>query len=152
FDDANRKVFIFPQDIIDNTIKAFAVSATTATGYANDAVPTGRYIAPANGRNCIQAVTGDCSITNLFITGPRVPRLYFTMIKRIKIREAMNFELRGEFLNAFNSINFLGNTNLGLSDTQSNADFGLVTSAYRDVNNTQDPGGRLIQIVARFNF
>src|SRR5262249_2001491 len=102
FDDANRKVFIFPQDIIDNTIKAFAVSATTATGYANDAVPTGRYIAPANGRNCIQAVTGDCSITNLFITGPRFARFDFSMIKRIKIREAMNFELRGEFLNAFN--------------------------------------------------
>jgi hypothetical protein len=27
-----------------------------------------------------------------------------------------------------------------------------VTSSYRDVNNTQDPGGRLVQIVARFNF
>jgi hypothetical protein len=66
----------------------------------------------------------------------------------------MNFELRGEFLNAFNNINFLGNTNLTLSNTNAanNSNFGLVTSSYRDVNNTQDPGGRLIQIVGRFNF
>jgi len=26
------------------------------------------------------------------------------------------------------------------------------TSSYRDLNNTQDPGGRLVQIVARINF
>jgi hypothetical protein len=152
FDDANRRVFIFPQDIVDNSIKAFNVSATTATGYANDNVPTGRYIAPANSRNCIQAVSGQCGFTNLFLTGPKFARFDLSMIKRIRIRETMNFELRGEFLNAFNNINFLGNTNLVLSDTQSNANFGQVTTAYTDLNNTQDPGGRLIQIVARFNF
>jgi hypothetical protein len=33
-----------------------------------------------------------------------------------------------------------------------NALFGQVTSAYQDVNDTQDPGGRLVQIVARINF
>jgi len=154
FDDANAKVYIFPQDIIDNTIKAFNVSATTATGYAGNNVPTGRYIAPANGRNCVQVVEGDCGFTNLFITGPKFVRFDLSMIKRIRIKEGMNFELRGEFLNAFNNINFLGNTNLALSNTnaQNNANFGLVTTSYRDVNNTQDPGGRLIQIVGRFNF
>jgi Carboxypeptidase regulatory-like domain len=154
FDDANGKVYIFPQDIIDNTIKAFNVSATTATGYAGNNVPTGRYIAPANSRGCVQVVEGDCGFTNLFITGPKFVRFDLSMIKRIRIREGMNFELRGEFLNAFNNINYLGNTNLGLSNTsaQNNVNFGLVTSAYRDVNNTQDPGGRLIQIVGRFNF
>ena len=75
-----------------------------------------------------------------------------SIVKRVRFTESMNFELRGEFLNAFNHINFLGNTNLGLSNTASNANFGQATSAYRDVNNTQDPGGRLVQIVARFNF
>jgi hypothetical protein len=154
FDDANGKVYIFPQDIIDNTIKAFNVSATTTTGYAGNNVPTGRYIAPANGRNCVQVVEGNCGFTNLFITGPKFVRFDLSLIKRIRIKEGMNFELRGEFLNAFNNINFLGNTNLTLSNTnaQNNTNFGLVTSAYRDVNNTQDPGGRLIQIVGRFNF
>jgi hypothetical protein len=152
FDDANKQVFIFPQDIIDNSIKAFDVDPLTSTGYADNDAPTGRYIAPANGRNCIQVVEGDCGFSNLFITGPKFTRFDLSLIKRFRIRETMNFELRGEFLNAFNHINFLGNTNLTLSNTQNNDDFGLVTSAYRDINNTQDPGGRLIQIVARFNF
>jgi Carboxypeptidase regulatory-like domain len=154
FDDAGGKVYIFPQDIIDNTIKAFNVSATTTTGYAGNNVPTGRYIAPANSRNCVQVVEGDCGFTNLFITGPKFVRFDLSLIKRIRIKEGMNFELRGEFLNAFNNINYLGNTNLTLSNTNAanNSNFGLVTTSYRDVNNTQDPGGRLIQIVGRFNF
>ena len=49
-DDANRIVYILPQDIIDNTIKAFSTSATSATGYGSRGAPTGRYFAPANGR------------------------------------------------------------------------------------------------------
>ena len=74
------------------------------------------------------------------------------MIKRVKFTERTNFEFRAEFLNAFNNINFLGNTNIAPSNTASNANFGQVTTAYRDVNNTQDPGGRLVQFVGRFNF
>jgi hypothetical protein len=30
--------------------------------------------------------------------------------------------------------------------------FGRVTGAYRDISTTNDPGGRLIQFVARINF
>jgi hypothetical protein len=61
FDDANAKIFIFPQDIIDNTNRAFNVSATTPSGYSGDA-PTGRYLAPANstcfspGRNLFASI------------------------------------------------------------------------------------------------
>jgi hypothetical protein len=148
FDDAKKRVFIFPQDIIDNTIRAFSVSATSPTGYSGDA-PTGRYIAPANGKGCIQVVNGDCGFTDVFLTGPKFARFDLSLIKRFKFTEQMNFEFRGEFLNAFNNINFLGNTNL---TNFNNALFGQVTSAYRDQNNTQDPGGRLIQFVARLNF
>jgi hypothetical protein len=57
--------------------------------------------------------------------------------------------LRGEFLNAFNNVNFFANTNL---TNFTSATFGQVTSASTDPNNTQDPGGRLVQIVARINF
>jgi len=32
-DQATKSVFILPQDVIDNTIKAFSVSATSSTGY-----------------------------------------------------------------------------------------------------------------------
>src|SRR5262249_43178988 len=70
FDDANGFTYFLPQDIIDNTIKAFNVSATSASGYSGRGAPTGRYIAPANSANCIQVVRGDCGFTNLFVRGP----------------------------------------------------------------------------------
>src|SRR6185436_2493407 len=35
FDDANKIIYALPQDIIDNTIKAFNVSATAANGYGS---------------------------------------------------------------------------------------------------------------------
>ena len=64
FDDANKKIYFFPQDIIDNTNRAFNLSATDPTGYPNGNKPTGRYIAPANGPTCAQVVTGDCAIND----------------------------------------------------------------------------------------
>ena len=54
-------LFILPQDIIDNTIKAFSTSATSATGYGSAGPPSGRYFAPANGPDCLQVVQGDCA-------------------------------------------------------------------------------------------
>ena len=44
---ARQILFILPQDIIDNTIKAFSTSATSATGYGTGGAPSGRYFAPA---------------------------------------------------------------------------------------------------------
>ena len=148
FDDANGVVYHLPKDIVDNTIRAFSVSSSTASGYSGPA-PTGRYIAPANSASCIQVISGDCAPQNLYVTGPRFTRFDLSAVKRIRITEKVNFELRGEFLNAFNNINFLGSTNM---TNFNNALFGQVTSAYQDVNDTQDPGGRLVQIVARINF
>jgi hypothetical protein len=150
FDDTARRAYIFPQDIIDNTILAFSTSATTASGYAG-AAPTGRYFAPANSPSCIQVVTGDCAGQTLFVQGPHFTRFDLSAIKRFKFNERWNFEFRAEILNAFNNINFLGNGNTTPSSSQS---FGqqVLGNAYRDVNNTQDPGGRLIQLVGRINF
>ena len=61
-------VFSFPQDIIDNTRRAFNTDPTSATGYGGDGVPTGRYIAPASDaglhrrlpRRLRRAATGRC--------------------------------------------------------------------------------------------
>ena len=75
-------------------------------------------------------------------------------------------QFRADFLNAFNNINFLplggffagggrpNNTTLGvpLGTGFSAATFGQVTSAYQDANNTQDPGGRLVQLGFRINW
>lgn len=149
FDDANKVIYHLPKDIVDNTIKAFSVSATSATGYGASGAPTGRYIAPANGPKCIQVAGNECATTNLFVTGPMFTRFDLSIVKRLKITERVDFELRAEFLNAFNNTNFFANLNM--TNFTSNT-FGQVTSAYTDSSNTQDPGGRLGQIVVRINF
>jgi hypothetical protein len=151
FDDAKGIVFMLPQDIIDNTIRAFNASATSPTGYSDRGVPTGRYIAPANGPNCIEVVDGDCAPQNIFVTGPKFVRFDLSLKKQIRFNERYNFELRAELLNAFNNINFFNPTGNDFT-TPSSQTFMQVTEAYRDPSNTQDPGGRLVQIVLRFNF
>jgi hypothetical protein len=62
FDDANKFIYMLPQDVIDETIKAFSVSATSATGYGTAGAPSGRYFGPANGPDCIEVANnvGDC--------------------------------------------------------------------------------------------
>ena len=151
FDDKAKIVYMLPQDIIDNTIKAFNASPTSATGYGSLGAPTGRYLAPASGANCQQVYSGQCAPQNIFVTGPKFTRFDLSLKKQIKIKERINFELRGEFLNAFNNINFF-NPSTTATQTPSNLTFMQVTTAYTDSSNTNDPGGRLVQLVARFNF
>jgi hypothetical protein len=81
------------------------------------------------------------------VRGPRFQRFDVSMVKRIRLTETKNLEFRGDFLNAFNNINFLG-----VACASGSASCGQVTSAYTDISNTQDPGGRLIQLVLRINF
>ncbi len=151
FDDATRIAYLLPQDIIDNTVRAFNASATSATGYGTLGAPTGRYLAPASGPACQQVFSGQCASQNLFVTGPKFTRFDLSVKKQFRITERTNFELRGEFLNAFNNINFFTPT-ANANITPSNLQFMQVTTAYTDPNTTNDPGGRLVQLVARFNF
>lgn len=155
FDDTAKVVYMLPQDIIDNTIKAFNASATTKSGYAEPGgipqIPTGRYLAPASSATCQQVFSGQCAPQNLFVTGPGFTRYDLSLKKQIRITEKTNFELRAEFLNAFNHINFFTPT-ANANITPSNLQFMQVPTAYTDPNTTNDPGGRLVQLVARFNF
>jgi hypothetical protein len=59
----------------------------------------------------------------------------------------MNFELRADVLNVFDNINFDAVANPGSAATIFQA-----TTAYRDPNNTFDPGGRVGQLVFRVNW
>ena len=153
FDNANRLIYYEPYgtgSITANTIAAFNVSATNPGGFSTTyGAPTGAYVAPANQNSagCIQVVSGDCAPYTLYARGPRFQRFDLSMVKRIRFTETKNLELRGEFLNAFNNINFYGNV-----CATSSTSCGQITSAYTDSSNTQDPGGRLIQIVLRINF
>jgi hypothetical protein len=156
FDDANKRIYMLPQDVVDNTIKAFSVSATSATGYGALGPPSGRYIAPANGPDCIQVVNGDCAPREHWVTGPMFQRWDLSAVKRIRLVGRTTFEVRGEFLNAFNHVNFIAPTSgqgaAGSMIPNNINNFSQVTSGYRDANNTQDPGGRLVQLVTRITW
>jgi carboxypeptidase family protein len=150
--DPSGLVFFLPEDIILNTRRAFN---TTATGFSNLGAPTGRYIAPANSNGCIQEFAGQCGFSNLVLHGPPLTRFDISLVKKTKISETVNFELRAEFLNAFNNINFkIGSqTAADTSITNFSGDtFGQTANAYQDLSTTNDVGGRMIQLVLRINF
>jgi hypothetical protein len=160
----NRTVTFLPDDIILNTRRAFSVSATGA-GFGALGAPQGRYIAPANSNGCLEAFPGQCGFANLILEGPRFVRFDMSLVKKIRFDERRNLEFRVELLNAFNNINFLvggtssvddpklTGTNLGLqTPNYGGANFGLITAAYQDISTTNDPGGRPVQFVFRFNF
>jgi hypothetical protein len=130
-------VYILPQDVIDNTIKAFSTSATNPTGYSSRGPPTGSYFAPANGPDCIQVSAGDCAPLNHFVTGPPFVRFDLAVVKRVPLVSRMTFEFRGELLNVLNNVDFFG-----VANASSSATMGQVTSAYRDSSAGQNQRGR----------
>jgi hypothetical protein len=119
----NGQVYILPDDIIQNTVRAFNVSATTPTGYSALGVPTGRYLAPANGPDCIETSPGygDCGGRSLVVNGPPLVRFDIGASKRLKIHGPVTFEFRAEMLNAFNTPYFnpgsTAGTPLGFTST-----------------------------------
>lgn len=155
FDNAAKISYYLPQDIIDNTIKAFNFSATSATGYGSLGAPSGRYMSPASNATCIEGYAAQCGTNHLFVYGPKFTRFDLSAVKKFRITERVNFEFRAEFLNAFNNINFLlgsaANDVTGLGG-QASATFGQFANAYQDTSTTNDPGGRMIQFVGRINF
>jgi hypothetical protein len=146
-DPVTRIVYTLPQDIIDNTIKAFSTSATSATGYGALGPPTGRYLAPASGPDCIQVFRGDCAPADVFVEGPIFTRFDLNARKRFRISGRKSFEFAVDVMNLFNAINFNA-----VAQTGSGATINQVTQAYQDPNVTFDPGGRVMQLVFRFNF
>ena len=146
FDDAGRVVYMLPQDIIDNTIAAFDVSATSLTGFGSRGAPTGRYMAPANGPDCIELAQGnnvttgygDCGGGELVMTGPALVRFDLSAVKRLPIKGRVNFEFRTEFLNAFNTPWFTP-----VATASATVDNYRVTAA---------DSGRTIQLVWRVNW
>jgi hypothetical protein len=105
----------------------------------------------------------ECS--RVFIYGPHFFRADWSIQKTTKITERVKFELRFEFLDAFNNANFLWGDAYNASGFSAGASFfstvsgnlqnpafGRIFTAYQDFDTTADPGGRTIQIVGRINF
>ena len=164
-------IYVLPQDIRDNTVKAFNLGYNSCTSpdanricpnglavgvpFYSQGAPVGQYIAPAGVGNCAQAYAGGCGFANLVLKGPRFTRFDLSMAKKIRVTERINVEMRLEMLNAFNNINFLVGS--AANDTNSlgsfnSSTFGRMTNAYQDTSTTNDPGGRIGQLVLRINF
>ena len=101
----NGQIFILPTDILENTVKAFQVSATSASGYGALGAPTGRYIAPANSPTCIESAPGygDCGLRSVVVNAPGLMRFDLGISKQFKLWGSATFHFRAEMLNAFNS-------------------------------------------------
>lgn len=145
FDDANKRVFMLPQDVIDNTILAFNVSATSATGYSSLGVPSGRYFAPANGPDCIEIGNGnygDCGIRALVLNGPMFQQHDLRIAKKTAIAGRTNLEIAAQMLNVFNHPNFLAVGGIG----------GTTIDGYRVTGLQGQDTARVIQLELRFNW
>lgn len=141
----NETVTYLPQSLIDNTNAAFEINGKTLA----DLKPNDPYIAPPD--------AGQLG-NRIFLYGPWGQRFDLSVIKVTRITERQNIELRAQFLNAFNNtvfyLNNPGNDVNTLAINSTGPTFGTTTSAYRDitVSGTNDPGGRLIEFVLRYNF
>ena len=127
-------------------MKAFNVSATSANGYGALGAPTGRYLAPANGPDCIETAPGygDCGLRSLVVNGPRLVRFDLSVVearsgsrgRRDRPSSAV------EMLNAFNTPYFnpasTGGTPLGIDDDTFTAPGG--PTSRRDADRQCDGG------------
>jgi hypothetical protein len=144
--DERGDVYMWPEDIIEETIKAYSTSATSLTGYGASGPPSGRYFAPPNGPDCIEIDPGgdfgDCGVGSLVVAGPMYKQFDLAVSKRIALFGNANFEFRAEALNVFNNVNFEPEDGIG-----------------GDAFNDYEVGGflgqnvsRVIQLIARINF
>jgi hypothetical protein len=137
------RIYMWPQDIIDETIKAYSTSTSSPTGYSQG-VPSGRYFAPANGPDCIEVAPGfgDCGVGDLVVTGPVHQQYDLSIRKRIALMGRAHIELSAEALNAFNHANFNPNDGVGGTNLNNYEVGGLIGTNQ----------ARIIQLVGRISF
>jgi hypothetical protein len=140
--ESNTIIYAWPQDVIDQTIKAYSTSATSTTGYGALGAPSGRYFAPANGPDCIESIAngyGDCGVRTLILTGPLVKNVDLSLRKKFNLGRRTTYELQIDVFNVFNWVTFVPTT--GVGGTQlSNYQASLPSSS------------RVIQIGTRFSW
>jgi hypothetical protein len=130
--DGKGIIYYLPQSLIDNTMAAFQQGSKTLANLD----PTKPYIGPAAaGQNGWRG--------NVYLPWQRFCDL--SLVKITKIKERANVEFRAQAINVFNVTNWQGFSNISST-------FGQVTSAYRDISGTVEPGGRILEFVLRVNF
>lgn len=118
--------------------------------------PQGRFIAPAGFGKCQSRFTGGCGFSNLILYGPGYFKFDATVSKKFLIGEKRSVELRATILDVLNAPNFrVGGFGADVFAAAVGGDtFGKLNngSAYQDISTTNDPGGRLIDLMLRINF
>ena len=146
-------------------IQSMLTTNKTALAGAVTYVPVSLLSGSGSSATANLAVFQPCNVAGAlcskpFFTGPSFFRADISLVKTTKITERVNFEMRMEALNAFNDADFYWGGGPGTSPqtiSTSSTRFGQMGSsntngAYSDINTTQDPGGRVIQLVGRINF
>jgi hypothetical protein len=150
-----ERIYMWPQDVIANSIIAlYQTSATSATGYSG-ALPTGRYFTRRSDASCVAYLAGDCGQPETrIITAPWYGKTDFSIVKRITLGGRRFVEARMDLYNVFDNINFEPNfnTGTGVPIGGSAASSWQVTAAARDLNASQDAGGRITSFGLRFSW
>jgi hypothetical protein len=142
--DDRRRVWMLPQDVIENTVRAFSVDATSVSGYGALGPPSGKYFAPANGPDCLETISnnlGDCGTRTLVRRGPMHKEVDISVMKAVTIKGRTRAEFRIEMLNALNFANFVPVTGLGNDPV-----------AYEVIGLTGGNTARVIQLVSRISW
>jgi hypothetical protein len=157
---ADGFVYNLPQDLIANTIRAWTIDVTSPTGHpactgSNAATcggpdPTKPYIAPPSSADCATIITGDCNTRQQLLKAPIFTRFDLSIKKRFPFAGRASFDFGIDILNVFGAIDF--NSVFPSGSALATVDNYRVTTAYADINNTYDPGGRIGQLVFRVNW
>ena len=136
---SDTEMYMWPDDIIDNSIKAFE---TDLLGFT-EGEPTGRYFAPATSTGCVETINnayGECGLQSFIIQGPIVRFFDLSFSKEIRLTCPRNLQIRVDALNVLDHTNFSPEDGIGGNDR---SDF---------IIDDDLSSGRVVQLVLRFNW
>jgi hypothetical protein len=130
------QVWDLPQAFVKNSQAAFEANGFNWTNINATAPYVSRQLAP------------NSFGYRIYVYGPWQNHFDTSIMKRITFaHEKANMTIQANCLDCLNLTNFyLGTIN------PSSGSFGLTTTAYSDISNSQDPGSRMIQFLMRVNF
>jgi hypothetical protein len=134
-----NEIYFWPDDIIDNSIKAYS---RDHNGYTLGA-PQGRHFAPANGPDCMETIAnayGDCGRQSFIIQGPVFWTFDLNVVKQVPLSGRQSLEFRIDAFNLFDATMFDPETGIGSTTRDGFRTDGTLQS------------GRVVQLVARFSF
>ena len=86
------------------------------------------------------------------LRGPRQSNVDFSVIKRLAISDSKNIELRAEFFNLFNQVNYANPvSNLNAASVDQNTGQIIDPGDFGRINSTSN-NPRLIQLALKLNF